>query len=208
VRALIRSNGIISRAPTRQRGRLFAGGREALFVYGLPVLDCINAPAPVSIPRIPGFTALRSRGADLYVSTHAAIYVLEGAVLKRADIKPKRTALGSADAASISRSTRECTRFAFGPEGDLYFSGAIIWSGHGDFKRADHWGTGLFPRQVPNPVTTVGMVARISPDGELFAPVARGLRNCCASRLMRIGISLAMTMIMRVCQANTCRAAW
>jgi putative heme-binding domain-containing protein len=69
---------------------------------------------------------------------------------------------------------------AFGPEGDLYFSAGDNLVGYGDFKRADHWGHWtFFHGKAQTPVTTVGMVARISPDGELFAPVACGLRNSC-----------------------------
>jgi putative heme-binding domain-containing protein len=69
---------------------------------------------------------------------------------------------------------------AFGPEGDLYFSAGDNLVGYGDFKRADHWGHWtFFHGSGHTPVTTVGIVARISPDGEMFAPVARGLRNCC-----------------------------
>ena len=69
---------------------------------------------------------------------------------------------------------------AFGPEGDLYFSAGDNLVGYGDFKRADHWGHWtFFHGSARTPITTVGVVARISPDGEVFAPVARGLRNCC-----------------------------
>src|SRR5712675_1464878 len=115
-------------------GRLFAGGREALFVYE-PSSGGLYQPRQFlyRFPKDSWIYGIAIRGPDLYVSTHTAVYVLEGAVLKR-----------------------------------------------GDFKRADHWGHWtFFHGSARTPITTAGMVARISPDGEVFEPVARGLRNCC-----------------------------
>ena len=42
-------------------GRLFAGGREALFVYE-PSRDGLYQPRQLAFPRIPGFTELRFGG--------------------------------------------------------------------------------------------------------------------------------------------------
>src|SRR6266851_167136 len=110
-------------------GRLFAGGREALFVYE-PTKDGLYQPRQLlyRFPKNSWIYGIAIRGADLYVSTHTAVYVLEGAVL----------------------------------------------------NRADHWGHWtFFHGSAQTPITTAGVVARISPDGERFATVARGLRNCC-----------------------------
>jgi putative heme-binding domain-containing protein len=161
-------------------GRLFAGGREALCVYE-PAQDGLYQPRQLlyRFPKDSWIYGIAIRGTDLYVSTHTAVYVLEGAVLKRTDIKPKRLLWGM-PMLPYFEEHQGMHALAFGPEGDLYFSAGDNLVGYGDFKRADHWGHWtFFHGSTRTPVTTVGMVARISPDGEIFAPVARGLRNCC-----------------------------
>jgi len=161
-------------------GRLFAGGREALFVYE-PSRDGLYQPRQLlyRFPKDSWIYGIAIRGADLYVSTHTAVYVLEGAVLKRTDIQPKRLVWGQ-PMLPYFEEHQGMHALAFGPEGDLYFSAGDNLVGYGDFKRADHWGHWtFFHGNARTPVTTVGMVARISPDGAIFAPVARGLRNCC-----------------------------
>jgi putative heme-binding domain-containing protein len=161
-------------------GRLFAGGREALFVYE-PSRDGLYQPRQLlyRFPKNSWIYGIAIRGADLYVSTHTAVYVLEGAVLNRADIKPKRLLWGL-PMLPYFEEHQGMHALAFGPEGDLYFSAGDNLVAYGDFKRADHWGHWtFFHGKAQTPVTTVGMVARISPDGEFFTPVARGLRNCC-----------------------------
>jgi putative heme-binding domain-containing protein len=161
-------------------GRLFAGGREALFVYE-PSRDGLYQPRQLlyRFPKDSWIYGIAIRGADLYVSTHTAVYVLEGAVLKRTDIKPKRLLWGL-PMLPYFEEHQGMHALAFGPEGDLYFSAGDNLVGYGDFKRADHWGHWtFFHGSARTPITTVGVVARISPDGEVFAPVARGLRNCC-----------------------------
>jgi putative heme-binding domain-containing protein len=161
-------------------GRLFAGGREALFVYE-PAPGGLYEPRQLlyRFPKNSWIYGIAIRGADLYVSTHTAIYVLEGAVLKRSDIKPKRLLWGL-PMLPYFEEHQGMHALTFGPEGDLYFSIGDNLVGYGDFKRADHWGHWtFFHGSARTPVTTVGMVARISPDGERFVPVARGIRNCC-----------------------------
>ena len=66
-------------------GRLFAGGREALFVYE-PASGGLYQPRQLlyRFPKDSWIYGIAIRGADLYVSTHTAISVLEGADLKRA----------------------------------------------------------------------------------------------------------------------------
>jgi len=161
-------------------GRLFAGGREALFVYE-PAKNGLYQPRQLlyRFPKDSWIYGIAIRGADLYVSTHTAVYVLEGAVLKRTGIKPKRLLWGQ-PMLPYFEEHQGMHALAFGPEGDLYFSAGDNLVGYGDFKRADHWGHWtFFHGSARTPITTVGVVARISPDGEVFAPVARGLRNCC-----------------------------
>jgi len=161
-------------------GRLFAGGREALFVYE-PTRDGLYQPRQLlyRFPKNSWIYGIAIRGADLYVSTHTAVYVLEGAVLNRADIKPKQLLWGL-PMLPYFEEHQGMHALAFGPEGDLYFSAGDNLVAYGDFKRADHWGHWtFFHGSAQTPITTAGIVARISPDGERFATVARGLRNCC-----------------------------
>jgi hypothetical protein len=71
-------------------GRLFAGAREALFVYAPSKGGLYQARQLLfRFPKDSWVYGIAIRGPDLYVSTHTAIYVLEGAVLKRQDIKPQ-----------------------------------------------------------------------------------------------------------------------
>ncbi|MDB6038001.1 MAG: hypothetical protein JWM99_1842 [Verrucomicrobiales bacterium] len=161
-------------------GRLFAGGREALFVYE-PSRDGLYQPRQLlyRFPKNSWIYGIAIRGVDLYVATHTAVYVLEGAVLKRADIKPKRLLWGL-PMLPYFEEHQGMHALAFGPEGDLYFSAGDNLVAYGDFKRADHWGHWtFFHGNARASITTAGVVARISPDGGHFAPVARGLRNCC-----------------------------
>ena len=62
-------------------GRLFAGCREALFVYE-PAADGLYQPRQLlfRFPKDAWIYDIAIRGDDLYVSTHWAIYILEGAV--------------------------------------------------------------------------------------------------------------------------------
>lgn len=161
-------------------GRLFAGGREALYVYE-PTEGGLYQPRKLlyRFPKNSWIYGLAIRGTDVFVSTHTAVYVLEDAVLKRDDIKPKRLLWGQ-PMLPYFEEHQGMHALAFGPDGDLYFSAGDNLVGYGDFKRADHWGHWtFFHGGNRTPITTAGVVGRISPDGELFAPVARGLRNCC-----------------------------
>ncbi len=161
-------------------GRLFAGAREALFVYE-PAINGLYQPRQLiyRFPKDSWIYGIAIRGADLYVSTHTAVYVLEGAVLKHAAVKPKRLLWGM-PMLPYFEEHQGMHALAFGPEGDLYVSLGDNLVGYGDFKRADHWGHWtFFHGHGATPLTTAGAVIRISPDGETFTPIARGLRNCC-----------------------------
>ncbi|HEV8542540.1 MAG TPA: c-type cytochrome [Verrucomicrobiae bacterium] len=164
-------------------GRLFAGAREGVFVYE-PAEAAANTPYQprqllYRFPKDSWVYGLAIRGEDLYVATHTAIYILEGAVHKRSGLKPKRLVWGM-PMLPFFEEHQGVHALAFGPDGDLYFSVGDNLVNYGDFKRADHWGHWtFFHGNGSTPVTTVGMVARITPDGGAFAPIARGLRNCC-----------------------------
>ena len=161
-------------------GRLFAGGREALFVYE-PMAGGLYQPRQLlyRFPKNSWIYGIAIRGLDLYVATHTAVYVLEGAVQKRTDIQPKRLLWGL-PMLPYYEEHQGMHALAFGPDGDLYFSAGDNLVGYGDFKRADHWGHWtFFHGNGQTPVTTVGLVGRISPDGERFASIARGIRNGC-----------------------------
>ena len=62
-------------------GRLFAGCREALFVYE-PAVGGLYQPRQLlfRFPKDAWIYDIAIRGDDLYVATHTAIYLLEGAV--------------------------------------------------------------------------------------------------------------------------------
>lgn len=161
-------------------GRLFVGGREALFVYE-PDPTGLYQPRQLlyRFPQNSWIYGIAIRGADLYVSTHTAVYILEGAVLKRESIQPKRLLWGM-PMLPYYEEHQGIHALAFGPDGGLYVSAGDNLVGYGDFKRADHWGHWtVFHGSGSTPLTTAGAVLRISPDGSHFSCVARGLRNCC-----------------------------
>lgn len=161
-------------------GQLFAGGREALFVYE-PAKDGLYQPRQLlhRFPKSSWIYGIAIRGDDLYVSTHTAVYLVEGAVKKRADIKPKRLLWGM-PMLPYYEEHQGLHALAFGPEGDLYVSLGDNLVQYGNFRRADHWGHWTFYHgDKATPFTTAGAVIRLSPDGETLTPIARGLRNCC-----------------------------
>jgi len=161
-------------------GRLFAGSREALFVY---------EPAPKGVyqqrkllyrfPKNSWVYGIVIRGRDLYVSTHTAVYLLPDAVFKRSGIEPRRLLWGLPMLKSFEEH-QGLHSMVVGPDGDLYMALGDNLVPYGDFKRADHWGHWtFFHGNSKTPFTTTGAVIRLSPDGEQLTPIARGLRNCC-----------------------------
>lgn len=190
-------------------GRLFVGGREAVFRYDPD--DKGGYKPRVELFRFPPHSwayDLELRGPDLYVLTMNALYVLPDGAIKTEGLKPKRLLWGVP-----AGHVHQCFHgLAWGPEGDLYISmGDPLWY-YGDFDRPDHWGhwsfftpdatvghnqsrLGLRPDQsrvgtesqptTPtkgwqrHPYNGVGAVFRIRPDGTGFQTVATGLRNSC-----------------------------
>lgn len=165
-------------------GRLFAGGREALFVYE-------PDPRGLYLPRRELYRFPRDtwvfdvciHGHDLYVLTVAALYVFPDGVVQRDGRKPQRLLWG----APVAHPHQGFHGMTFGPDGDLYISlGDQAWY-YGDFRdpraRApDHWAYWTLyhgPDATPTPYVGAGGVLRLSPDGRRLSVVAAGTRNDC-----------------------------
>jgi putative heme-binding domain-containing protein len=160
-------------------GRLFVGGREAVFVYE-PLKAGGFAPRR-ELLRFPPHSwvyDLGFRGNDLYVLTRAALYVVPDGAVKRDGLQPKKLLWGIPQ-----YHVHQCFHaLAWGPQGDLFISMGDTLVPYGNFDRPDHWGHWNF--FTPNskeglPYTGQGGVLRIRPDGSGLQVVARGLRNCC-----------------------------
>lgn len=160
-------------------GRLFVGGREALFVYEpagagrfAPRRELLRFPADSWVYDI------EIRGHDLYVLTLSALYVIPDGVVKREGLEPKRLLWG------VPRyHVHQCFHaLAWGPQGDLYISIGDTLVHYGDFDRPDHWGHWtFFTPKIPAgiPYTGQGAVLRMHPDGSGLQVVASGFRNPC-----------------------------
>lgn len=160
-------------------GRVFVGGREALFVYE-PRPDGGYEPRRelVRFPEHTWIYDIAIRGNDLYVLTVSALYVIPDAVTRRTGLAPRRLVWGVP-----MGHVHQCFHgMTLGPEGDIYFAmGDPLWY-YGDFTRPDHWGHWTFfsqPEGSATPYNGVGGVFRCRPDGSAFRVVARGLRNSC-----------------------------
>ena len=161
-------------------GRIFAGGREGLFVY---------APDPGGLylarrelyrfPPNSWVYNIAARGRDLYVLTVGALYVFPEGAVQRGGLQPRRLLWGC-PVAHVHQGLHGMT---FGPDGDLYIStGDQVWY-YGNFSsRPDHWGHwNLYhgPDSTPTPYTGAGGVLRLTPDGKELAVMASGTRNDC-----------------------------
>ena len=169
-------------------GRMFVGGREALFVYE-PLADGKYGPR-TELTRFPADTwvyDVEIRGNDIYVLTVSALYVLPEARIKRQGLTIKRLVWG----VPLGHVHQCFHGMTWGPEGDLYIAtGDPLWY-YGDFNRPDHWGHWTMFSQPDNadnrqgndwvktPYNGVGAVFRCRPNGSHLQVVARGLRNSC-----------------------------
>jgi putative heme-binding domain-containing protein len=158
------------------QGRLFVGGREALFVFEP---DGRGGYGPrrelYRFPPDSWLAGIEVRGDDLYVATAAALYVLPGGRTKREDLKPRRLVWGIPLDLHVSF---HC--LAWGPEGDLYLNHGDPLLNYGDFRSPDHWGHWTLytqPEGSKVPYTGSGAVLRLRPDGSGLRVVARGLRG-------------------------------
>ena len=158
-------------------GRLFVGGREALFVYESDGKGGYQPRKELyRFPPDSWLAGIEVRGDDLYVLTDAALYLLPGGRTLREGLKAKRLVWGMP--LNIHNS---CHCLAWGPEGDLYLDHGDPLLDYGDFSRPDHWGHWTIhcqPEGTKVPYTGVGGVFRVHPDGSGFQQVAGGLRGC------------------------------
>lgn len=157
-------------------GRIFVGGREAVFVYEPDEHggygDCKEL---FRFPAHSWVGDIAIRGDDLYVATAAAIYRLPGARSKREGITAEKLVWGAPVDLHVTYHG-----LAFGPQGDLFFNAGDPLLNYGDFRRPDHWGHWTVfngPEATATPYTGVGGVFRVGPDGEGFRVVAGGLRG-------------------------------
>jgi len=159
------------------QGRLFVGGREALFVYESDGKGGYQPRRELyRFPPDSWLAGIEIRGDDLYVLTDAALYLLPGGRTKREGLTPKRLVWGMP--LNIHNS---CHCLAWGPEGDLYLNHGDPLLDYGDFNRPDHWGHWTIhcqPEGTQVPYTGVGGVFRVHPDGSDFRRVSGGLRGC------------------------------
>ncbi len=170
-------------------GRMFVGGREALFVYE-PLADGKYGPR-TELMHFPDHTwvyDIEIRGNDIYVLTVSALYVLPDARIKREGLTLKRLVWG----VPLGHVHQCFHGMTWGPEGDLYIAtGDPLWY-YGDFERPDHWGHWTMFSQpakadihqpnadwVKTPYNGVGAVFRCRPNGSNLQVVSRGLRNSC-----------------------------
>ncbi|MBI4326969.1 MAG: c-type cytochrome, partial [Chloroflexi bacterium] len=161
-------------------GRIFAGGREALFVYEPDAKGLYQSRKELyRFQKDAWIYDIAVRARDLYVLTVGALYVFRDGVVKREGLQPERLMWGM-PVAHVHQGLHGMT---FGPDGDLYISqGDQLWY-YGDFKqRPDHWGHWTIyhgPDNTPTPYTGTGGVLRLSPDGKHLAIFANGTRNDC-----------------------------
>jgi putative heme-binding domain-containing protein len=157
-------------------GRLFVGGREALFVYEP---DERGGYRPRQLlyrfPPDTWVTDVEIRGDDLYVMTNAALYLFPRGRIDRENLSPRRLLWGSPVDLHVT-----WHGLAWGPEGDLYFSSGDPLLNFGDFQnRPDHWGHWtIYSREGANvPYTGQGGFFRCRPDGSGLQVVAGGTRG-------------------------------
>lgn len=160
-------------------GRIFVGGREALFVHE-PNDEGGYLPRQVlfRFPKDSWINDVEILGDDLYVLTCTALYRIPDGRVKRQGLVPQRLVWGI----PLGHVHQCFHALAWGPEGDLYMTlGDPLWY-YGDFRRPDHFGHWNFyaqPNDVVTPYTGVGGVLRCRPNGSRLQVVARGLRNSC-----------------------------
>ncbi|HEX5447006.1 MAG TPA: ThuA domain-containing protein, partial [Pirellulales bacterium] len=158
-------------------GRLFVGGREALFVYEP---DGAGGFQPRKLlyrfPPDSWVNDVEIRGDDLYVMTNAALYLIPGGRTAREKLRPRRLLWGTPVDMHVT-----WHGLAWGPEGDLYFSTGDPLLNYGDFQnRPDHWGHWTIysqPAGTKVPYTGVGGFFRCRPDGTRLRVVAGGTRG-------------------------------
>ncbi len=159
-------------------GRIFAGGREGLFVYEPDPRGLYMARRELyRFPPNSWVYNIAVRGRDLYVLTLAALYVFPDGVVKREGLQPMRLLWGI----PVAHDHQGLHGMTFGPDGDLYISTGDQVYYYGNYSsRPDHWGHwNLYhgPNSTPMPYTGAGGVLRLSPDARTLSVMANGTRN-------------------------------
>ena len=157
-------------------GRIFVGGREAVFVFEPNAQGGYEPKRELlKFPQDSIIIGLEMRGHDLYVQTSSALYLVPEGVVKREGLELKRLVWGVPLDLHVSF---HC--LAWGPQGDLYLDHGDPLLNYGDWRRPDHWGYWTLhsqPEGATTPYTGAGAVLRVQPDGSGLAVVAGGLRG-------------------------------
>ncbi|QDU59850.1 Trehalose utilization [Planctomycetes bacterium Pan216] len=160
-------------------GRLFVGGREALFVYE-PNETGGYYPRHLlfRFPPDTWINDLEIRGDDVYCMTPGALYVFPDARVKREHPQPKRLIWGTPVDLHVTYHG-----LGWGPEGNLYFASGDPLLRYGLGRTPpDHWGHWTIhtqPKGSVFPFTGTGAFYRCQPDGSELAVVAQGTRGSC-----------------------------
>jgi putative heme-binding domain-containing protein len=157
-------NDVFMAVKVDPEGRVFVGGREAVFVFE-PRREGGYAPKRelCRFPQDSIIIGLEWRGNDLFVLTNSALYVLPDGRVRRDNLKPRRLLWGLPLDLHVSF---HC--MAWGPEGDLYLTHGDPLLGYGDWSRPDHWGhwtLHLEPGDRPVAYTGAGAVLQLRLHG-------------------------------------------
>ncbi len=156
-------------------GRLFVGGREALFVFEPNAAGGYERKELYRFHKDAIIIGVEIRGDDLYALTANALYKIPNGRVQRQKLQPQRLLWGLPLDLHVSF---HC--LAWGPEGDLYLNHGDPLLNYGLSDRPDHWGHWtLFagPDGKKIPYTGSGAVLRLKPDGSDVKVVAGGLRG-------------------------------
>lgn len=156
-------------------GRLFVGGREAVYVFEPTASGYGPRQELLRFPQDSIIIGLELRGDDLYVLASSALYRVPSGRTQRKDLKPERILWGLPLDLHVSF---HC--LAWGPQGDLFLDHGDPLLGYGDWTRPDHWGHWTLyagKGAQSTPYTGQGSVLRVSPLGENPRVVATGLRG-------------------------------